>query len=149
MTADETTTSAFRSSNGSDLVLSTQGSKWSQLSQQPKHHSPLFQASRPSLVDRLPIEKLLNKTIILNNGYDFGGLVGDRNAIQTSPSVELVREEKGSWKDWNNSLRGLLEEEPSDMKESIHCSPDVRKNSFECEMLRGFGREIKESIMDA
>jgi hypothetical protein len=34
------------------------------------------------------------------------------------------------------------------MKESIHYGPDLRANSFNCEMLQNFGRVIKESTID-
>lgn len=42
--------------------------------------------------------------------------------------------------EWNQ-LRGLLTEElPTDLKESIHCSPDIRENKYNVSMLQGFGR---------
>lgn len=33
------------------------------------------------------------------------------------------------------------------MKESIHCGPEERGMGYECSMLSGFGRVIKESVI--
>jgi hypothetical protein len=48
---------------------------------------------------------------------------------------------------WNIHVKNLIESGDSDLKQSIHCGPEIRLERHKFDMLDGFGRDIKESTL--
>jgi hypothetical protein len=136
-----------------DSEITRESSKWGAESAQKKFEEQIRE-KRVSLVDNLPSSKKLGGTIMFPSAaYDFGGLLSDPNEDSHAPKAE-VKPSYGSARGWTQpwgqlgQLTGLLSDDLStDMKESIHCGPDTRSAKFTCDALKGFGREIKESIV--
>lgn len=92
--------------------------------------------------------------MISNAKYDFGGLITVNNPLSlpttfTLSSQKQMSQGAGSARDgWVNIVDCLLSNnENDDMKQSIHCGPDIRHEKIRCQFLNGFGREIKESCI--
>jgi hypothetical protein len=64
----------------------------------------------------------LGKTVILPTHYSFGGLIDQPFALSRKEGVGLGELQA---RQWRNHVR-LLVEEGEDMKESIHCGPELR-----------------------
>lgn len=79
--------------------------------------------------------------MIPQTSYDFGGLIDTKKEITTEKETPLQNSTNSQ--DWANIRCLLTEESDSDLKESIHCGPDIRATKYSCTMLQNFGREIQ------
>ena len=59
----------------------------------------------------------------------------------------MPEKNQGVPRDWGQ-IKGLLDHDSEEnMKQSIHCGPDIRTNNYNCELLQSLGRTIKESTV--
>lgn len=66
-----------------------------------------------------------------------------------TPKIDQPNKNTFDYNDWRG-IKGLLNESNvCELKESIHCGPDIRSpmNNIKLELLDKFGREIGQSIL--
>ena len=83
------------------------------------------------------------KNTLTFSKYDFGGVITQEAGSSSKEEAFLPAEERQKWK----SYVKCLFDEDEDLKQSIHCGPEIRRDNIRVEVLTGFGREIAESCI--
>jgi hypothetical protein len=83
-----------------------------------------------------PAPKALKKTMTFSR-FDFGGIIEPTlgTCPRKDPNDMELSEEKYKWK---STVKCLFD--GSDLKQSIHCGPELRAESTKIDFLTGFGR---------